>query len=122
MSSMKTILYVDDEAINLKMFNIIFKDKFNMITAESGDEALEKLKHHPETSVVISDMRMSGMNGLEFIKIAKRDFPDIAFFILTGFDITDEITKAVKEGLVFKYFGKPFNIKEIETSINEVLQ
>ncbi|MBN1415797.1 MAG: response regulator [Bacteroidales bacterium] len=122
MKEMNTLLYVDDESINLRMFALVFKDKFNVITAESGYEALDKLKMHPDTAVVITDMRMPGMDGLEFIRTAKKEFPGISFFILTGYDISEEITAAVKEGLIYKYFGKPFNIKEIETSIYEALR
>jgi response regulator RpfG family c-di-GMP phosphodiesterase len=121
MNEKTTLLYVDDEPINLKLFVINFKNKFNVITADSGFEGLSILKSNPDTNVVISDMKMPGMNGIEFIRIAKKDFPDLPFFILTGFDITDEIAKALQEGLINKYFRKPFNMHEIEISIQEAL-
>ncbi|MCD4834108.1 MAG: response regulator [Bacteroidales bacterium] len=116
-----TILYVDDESVNLKLFEINFKKKFNVLTAESGAEGLEQLKVNPHTIVVISDMKMPGMNGIDFIRLAKKDFPHIRFFILTGFDITEEIADALNERLIHKYFRKPFNMKEIEDSILEFL-
>jgi two-component system response regulator (stage 0 sporulation protein F) len=116
-----TLLYVDDEPMNLRLFAINFKNKFNVITSESPYEGLAMLKLHPKIDVVISDMKMPGMNGTEFIRAAKNDFPDLTFFILTGFDITDEIAQAMKEGIICKYFRKPFNIKEVESSIIEVL-
>jgi len=59
------------------------------------------------------------MNGIEFIKLAKSKFSNILFFILTGFEITAEIQGAIDNGLIIKYFSKPFNISEIETSIVE---
>ncbi len=121
MSEQTTILYVDDEDVNLTLFKIVFKKKFNVITALSGEEGLEKLKSNPNVSVVISDMKMPGMNGIEFIKIAKKDFPEISFFILTGFDITEEIADALNERLIHKYFRKPFDMKEIESAIFEIL-
>ena len=116
-----TILYVDDESVNLKLFEINFKKKFNVLTAESGAEGLEQLKVNPHTIVVISDMKMPGMNGIDFIRLAKKDFPNIFYFILTGFDITEEIADALNERLIHKYFRKPFNMKEIEDSILEFL-
>ncbi len=116
-----TILYVDDEPLNLKLFEINLKKKFNILTAESGAEGLEQLKTNPQIAVVISDMKMPGMNGVEFIRLAKKDFPHIRFFILTGFDITEEIADALNERLIHKYFRKPFNMKEIEDSILEFL-
>jgi len=118
---MKTLLYVDDEPINLKLFAINFKNKFHVLSAGSGFEGLGLLKSSPETHIVISDMKMPGMNGIEFIKKAKKEFPEILCFILTGFDITEDIADALNERIILKYFRKPFNIKEIEMSIQEAL-
>lgn len=122
MNDKVTLLYVDDEPINLKLFELNFRKKFNVLTAESGLQGYELLKQNPHTIVVISDMKMPGMNGIEFIKLAKKDFPNILYFILTGFDITEEIADALNERLIHKYFRKPFNIREIETSILEILE
>ncbi len=122
MNDKVTLLYVDDEPINLKLFELNFRKKFNVITAESGSHGYELLKQNPHTIVVISDMKMPGMNGIEFIKLAKKDFPNISYFILTGFDITEEIADALNERLIHKYFRKPFNLREIESSILEILE
>lgn len=116
-----TLLYVDDEELNLKLFEINFRKKFNVLTADCGEEGLELLKLNPQTLIVISDMKMPGMNGIEFIRLAKKDFPDISYYILTGFDITEEIADALNERLINKYFRKPFDMKEIEESIMEFL-
>lgn len=67
-------------------------------------------------------MKMLGMNGIEFIRLAKKDFPNISFYILTGFDITDEISEALEKRLIHKYFRKSFNIKEIEAAILEAVE
>ena len=115
------VLYVDDEPINLMLFKANFKNKFNVITAESGKQGLNQLKNNPDTKVVISDMKMPGMTGIEFIRLAKLDYPNISFYILTGFDITDEISQALKDQLIHKYFRKPFNINEIENAILEAI-
>ncbi|RLD66767.1 MAG: response regulator [Bacteroidetes bacterium] len=115
------ILYVDDEQLNLELFALVFKKKFNVITAESGFEGLEKLKENKDVCIVISDMKMPEMNGIEFINHAKKDFNNIAYFILTGFEITEEIADALNQKLINRYFKKPFNSKEIESTINDVL-
>lgn len=114
-----TLLYVDDEPLNLMLFELNLQDKFNILKAESGEEGLIVLKHNPQIVVVISDMKMPGMNGIEFIRLAKKEFPNIRFYILTGFDINEEIADALNERLIHKYFRKPFNMKEIEASILE---
>ena len=121
MNEKKTLLYVDDEPINLKLFIINFRNKYHVLTAGSGFEGLTLLRSAPETRIVISDMKMPGMNGVEFIRKAKKDFPNMAYFILTGFDITEEIADALNEGIIYKYFRKPFNLKEIELSVEEAL-
>ena len=119
MSNPIKVLYVDDEPINLMLFKANFKNKFSVITAESGQQGLQVLRNNHDTVVVISDMKMPGMSGLDFIRLAKMDFPNISFYILTGFDITDEISEALDKRLIHKYFRKPFNIKEIEMAILE---
>ncbi len=117
MKNKKTILYVDDEPINLQLFEYAFNSEFNIISAENGDRGLEQLKQNKDISVVISDMKMPGMNGIEFIKSASINFPDVCYFILTGFDINDEISEALNNKLIKKYFSKPFNINQIKKEI-----
>lgn len=116
-----SLLYVDDESINLKLFELNFKSKFRVVTALSGDEGLETLNNDPNISVVISDMRMPKMDGLEFIAKAKQSFPNIVYYILTGYDITDEINDALGKKLINKHFRKPFNFREIEGAITSDL-
>ena len=117
MSEKITILYVDDEASNLLLFSVNFRKKFNVLTAKSGRHGLDVLKDNPSTRVVISDMRMPEMNGLEFIRIARDEFPSVSFFLLTGYDLTEEIAEALKEGLIHKFFRKPIETREVEESI-----
>ena len=121
MSDKTTILYVDDEVLNLQLFQINFSKRYHVILAQSGYEGLHKLKTNSNILITISDMKMPGMTGIEFVKKAREEFPNIAFFILTGFDITEEISKALSDKLIIRYFRKPFNKKEIESSIEEAL-
>lgn len=114
-----TILYVDDEPINLTVFELNFKRKYKIVTAESGHEGLKKLDDNNEIIIVISDMRMPEMDGLEFINIAKTKYKHVGYFILTGFEITQEISLALSENLIHKYFKKPFDNNEIENAIEE---
>jgi two-component system response regulator (stage 0 sporulation protein F) len=117
MNSRITILYVDDESLNLMVFKTILKANYNIITAESGFEGLEELAGNQDIRIVITDMRMPGMNGLEFITIAKEKYPDILFCMLTGYEITDEIKAAIESKLIYKYFQKPFKMTEIKDAI-----
>ena len=122
MSEKKSLLYVDDEIINLKLFEINFRRSFNVITALSGSAGLEILKERHEVAVVISDMKMPGMNGIEFIRKAREICPDAIFFILTGYDINEEIEAALDEKLIKSYFRKPYDVEDIESSIRAAIQ
>jgi response regulator RpfG family c-di-GMP phosphodiesterase len=121
MNKKTTVLYIDDEEINLKLFEFNFSGKFEVITGNSGLKGLSLLEKYPGIQVVLSDMKMPEMNGLEFITLAKTKYNDKKFFILTAYDITEEMINAIDSGLIVKYLRKPFNIKEIETVINKAI-
>ena len=116
------ILYVDDEPINLSIFEINFRKKYKIITASSGPKGLEKLEDNKDVIIVISDMKMPEMDGIEFIRKAKEKYLNVSYFILTGFDITDKISAALEDNTIQKYFRKPLNIKEINAAIQEALK
>lgn len=119
MSKKVTILYVDDEPTNLLLFEINFKNNYNVISAESGTEGLKKLEGNEDIIIVISDMNMPGMNGVEFIRNAKESHESIAYFILSGYDLTAEIKQALDSKLINAYFSKPFDKSTIEKAIED---
>lgn len=121
MTSKAKILYIDDEEINLSLFKYNFIDKYDVITDCCGMNGLIQLDNNPDIKVVISDMKMPKMNGLEFISEAQKKNNDKSYFILTGFDITEEIMHALDSKLIVKYFKKPFNLDEIDKAILQVI-
>jgi len=118
MKTNKNILYVDDEKINLEIFKINLHRFFQIETAQSGTEGLEILDKHQNINLVISDMRMPEMDGLEFIKQAKEKHPNIQFYIMTGYDVTPDIKDALDSKLIEKHFSKPYDVSNLLTSIN----
>ena len=115
------ILYVDDEPINLILFRSVFKSQYTIHTADSGSAGIKVLGENGNIDIVISDMKMPGMDGLEFISRARDLFPGITFFILTGYDLTPEIQNSIDSGLVKRCFQKPMNIKDISDSISAIM-
>ena len=118
MSKKHTILYVDDESVNLMLFEITFQDRFNILLAESGTDGLKIFDQNPKIDVIVSDMKMPGMNGLEFIQTVKNKYPEQHCYILTGYNITNEISAAIQKKLILKCFSKPFEINDILTTLN----
>ena len=120
MNNNVTVLYVDDEPINLELFEINYEFRYNVITAESGEVALVKLRENKDVAVVVTDLKMPGMDGLSFVKLAKQEFNNIPFIILTGFDISKELIEALNSGLIVKYLYKPFDVDEMGKIIDEL--
>lgn len=119
---MITILYIDDEQLNLFLFKQNFNKEFNVLLCDSAEEGLDIYsKNNSEIDIVISDMKMPGINGVDFIRKIKKLDSKIPCFILTGFDITPEIHKALKNKILEGYFQKPFDIQNIRTTIYNIV-
>lgn len=117
-----TILYVDDEKINLFLFQQAFSDKYEVLTAISGEKGLEVLDENAgKNIIVVSDMRMPVMDGVEFIKMARQKYNALAYFILTAFYFDDEVEKALQEKLIDNYFTKPFDVNVIKSAFNKTI-
>lgn len=117
----KAILYVDDEPINVMLFEVNYGDKFPLLTANSAHDALDVLRRHPEISLVISDMKMLEMSGVDLAYQIKREAPLITVCILTGYEILPEIYAAIKDKVVERYYSKPFNIDSLAQDMLEYL-
>lgn len=111
------ILYVDDEPINLQLFKDYFGYDYTILIAESGPIGLEILAVEKDIRLVISDMRMPSMNGVEFLKQAKMMNNKISCIIFTGYDIDSEIQWALSSGLVQTVFRKPMDADLIEREL-----
>lgn len=118
-----SILYVDDEDVNVFLFTSLFDQRFEVHTALSGLEALEELdKLGGRIDAVVSDMNMPEMNGIEFVYRAHEKYQGVSYFILTGYDYNDEIDEAIEKNVVKKYFSKPFEFNVLSKEIEEQIQ
>lgn len=118
--SNKKILYVDDEQINLELFKINFRNEFDVRIANSALKGLEILQEE-EINVVISDLKMPQMNGLEFIEKIKSDNPSKVCILLTAFMESDVMLKAINNELIFRYIMKPWRKEELKQIIDLAL-
>jgi two-component system NtrC family sensor kinase len=116
------ILYVDDEVINLELLQLTFMNEFTVITAESAREGLKLLALNPDIHVILSDLKMPVMNGLEFIKEVKRMHPEKVCMLLTGFMESEIMLEGFNQELIFRYLMKPWNKDELGETITEALK
>ncbi len=115
------ILYVDDEPINLLLFEANLSRNYEVLKASNGRTGLEIIANNPDIKIVFSDMKMPTMSGIEFVEEASKIISGCPFYILTGFEITNDIQRSLDKGLIRKYYGKPLNMKDISNEIEEVL-
>lgn len=105
----ETILIVDDEPQVLAALQDTLEDEFNVLTAGSPDAAIEILSGNgDELSVIISDQRMPGMSGHEFLSKAK-EISEATRLLITGFSDLEAVISAVNEGRIFGYISKPWD-------------
>ena len=102
----KRILVVDDDAMNLKRTRMILEKHYNVLLAESGNEALRKLKSE-KVDLVLLDIAMPVMDGLETFKRMKESFIEIPVIFLTASGYEDDVRTAISLGAV-NYLKKPF--------------
>ncbi len=113
----RKILYVDDEEINLKLFDLTFRNDFKIITAVSGEEGLELLKNDTGIDLIISDLRMPRMNGLDLVKEIKRLYAEKVCMLLTGYVESEVILEGFNKDLIFRYITKPWKKADIVSAI-----
>jgi response regulator RpfG family c-di-GMP phosphodiesterase len=101
------LLLVDDEPRVLSGLERQLSDEYQVTSAESGAEGLEQLRGNEPYAVVISDMRMPGMTGIEFLKEVGCVSPDTSRILLTGFAELAVAVDAINEGHVFRFLTKP---------------
>tara|TARA_R110002072_G_scaffold119555_3_gene252465 strand:- start:21379 stop:23163 length:1785 start_codon:yes stop_codon:yes gene_type:complete len=114
LNSLEKILIVDDEANILRSMKRQMHNLYDIDTAHGGEEALYLILNENKTySVVISDMNMPAMNGLELLKAFKIHSPDTIRIMLTGNADQDTATNAVNQGEVFRFLTKPCSKEDI---------
>ena len=117
-----TILMVDDEVNVIRSLKRLFrKERYKIITAGSANEGLEIVQSN-SIDVIISDQRMPGMSGLEFLSRVRKDFPRIIRMILSGYTDVQTVTDAINEGNVYKFILKPWDDNNLLDAVHEALR
>ncbi len=116
------VLIVDDEENILHALTRLFrKEKYEILTAKSGEEGLEILDSH-DIDLIISDLKMPIMNGVEFLAQAKERNPDALRIMLTGQADIKAMLDAIDQGEVYRFLLKPWNDDELRITIKQALE
>lgn len=108
MAHERAVLFVDDEIPILNSVKrLLRKESYRVHTAGSGEEGLGILAGH-EVQVVVTDQRMPGMSGIEFLQQVKERWPDTVRLVLSGYADAETIVASINKGEVYRFLPKPW--------------
>lgn len=108
----RTVLFVDDEEKVLRSLKRgVLDEPYNSLFANSGKEALELIERN-EVHVLVTDMRMPEMTGLELLKQVKQTHPHIVRIVLSGYTHITTLLTAINQGNIYKFITKPWKLEE----------
>lgn len=114
------ILYVDDEENNLVVFKNAFFRDYNVHTALSAEEGLTILDQYL-IHLIVTDQKMPGMTGVEFLEVVVKSHPETMRMILTAYSDIDFIMRAVNKCGIYRYILKPWDTRELKIIIDKAL-
>ena len=115
------VLCVDDEEKILQSLKRVFRSSdYDMFYFQSGKEGIEFLRENT-VSVIVSDMKMPVMNGVEFLEEAMQICPDPIRIILSGYSEADQIMEAINKGNIWRFIPKPWNNDDIRVTIKNAV-
>jgi signal transduction histidine kinase len=116
-----TILCVDDEVDNVDALERLFRKRYTVLKATSGSQALEMLKEH-RPSLIISDQRMPGMTGVEFLSKSMKAHPDTMRILLTGYTDIESVIDSINSGQVYRYVTKPWDPVDFSNTVDKAIE
>jgi two-component system probable response regulator PhcQ len=115
------ILIVDDEENILHSLKRLFRrEPYEVLTAQNGEEGLKILDDH-QIDLIISDLKMPQMNGIEFLRIAKEKNPVPLRIMLTGHADLKSVIDAIHQGEIYRFLLKPWDDEELKMTIKQAL-
>jgi FixJ family two-component response regulator len=116
------ILFVDDEQHVLDSFRTNFARRYTVLTANGSEEGLRRLKDSGPFAVVVSDLKMPGMDGLTFLDRVSKLAPETARVMLTGYADLQTALEAFNSGIVHRFLEKPCSQSELSRTIKEAVE
>jgi DNA-binding NtrC family response regulator len=119
----RTVLFVDDEENVLSALRRgLLDEPYHTLFAHSGREALEILARSP-VHVIVTDMRMPEMGGLDLLRTVKREYPHVVRMVLSGYTQVTTLLTAINQGEVFRFVTKPWRLEdEFKPAVREAVK
>jgi CheY-like chemotaxis protein len=118
----RRVLFIDDEPHILKAYRIRLAQRFDFVTALGAEKALEILEAQPPFAVVLTDMRMPGMDGIELLDVVRNRWPDAIRMMLTGNADLQTAIDAVNRGQVFRFLTKPCDHELLGSALDDGIE
>src|SRR5512145_1513762 len=116
------ILFVDDDPNILSAYTRNLRKRYRMTTASGGEEALQVVQTQGPFAVVVSDMRMPGMDGIELLTHVRNFNPDTVRIMLTGNADMGTAIEAVNQGNIFRFLTKPCEAEDLALALDSGLK
>lgn len=116
----RRILIVDDEEAVRNLFAEVLSERYECVTAAHVQEALERLAEQ-QFALVIADVQMPGLSGIELLRKIISDFPDVAVIMASGVDRSQRVIDALRVG-AFDYLIKPCDLDVLQLSVERALE
>lgn len=117
------ILYVDDEPSNLNSFKATFRSYYTIFTAASADDGKKILDEKAkEIQLIITDQRMPGMTGVEFLSSIIKEHPDPIRILLTGYSDIQAVIDAINRGQIYQYVSKPWEEQQLKIILEKAYE
>ncbi len=115
----RNILVVEDEVKMRRILEVNLRDKYNVLLASNGDEALDIVKGN-DVNLILTDMKMPGKDGISLLHDVKEFAPDIPVILITAYGTIESAVQAMREG-AYDYILKPLKMDEIEVVVEKAL-
>ena len=109
----KIIIVDDDPEVRVVVAEFLDDFGYRVLQAKGGAEALERLRQHPDVQMMITDIRMPDMSGIELADIATREQPDLKVILISGYFVSQQVDR--------RFLRKPFRMKELEAAVRAEL-
>lgn len=116
------ILVVDDEVANLQKLHRTFVNRYPVLSASSGTEALDFVEKNGDIAVIVADQRMPDMSGIELLRRTLDPLPNAVRIILTGFTDVDVLMEAINSCKVYRYIVKPWDPPDLLMTVERGLE